>query len=169
MQAGSKRGAGTTWALLATLALGACGSMRFAGGLPPGTPIDEARRAIGGPTGEHSLPGGGTRLEFAQGSFGKQTYMLDFDPGGRLVATQQVLTEANFATIQPGMTRDELLRGLGRPVAVFGVPRQGIAVWSYRYFTGDCVMFQVSLSDAGRVTQTGQGPDPACDGPNGRD
>ena len=40
--------------------------------LPLGTPIDTARHAFGGPTGQYPLPGGGTRLEFALGSFGQR-------------------------------------------------------------------------------------------------
>jgi len=49
---------------------------------PPGTPIADVRSTLGGPTGEYRLPDGGTRLEFARGSFGRQTYMLDFDADG---------------------------------------------------------------------------------------
>ena len=70
--------------------------------LPIGAPIANARAALGGPTGEYILPGGGTRLEFARGSFGRQTWMLDFDSAGRLVRKEQVLTEARFAEIVPG-------------------------------------------------------------------
>jgi hypothetical protein len=161
--------------LIAALALAcsasACvGIFRPPGGLPPGTPIAEARRSFGGPTGQYALPDGGTRLEFAQGSFGRQTYMLDFDPNGRLVSSQQVLTEANFATIAPGLPRQDLLMRFGRPAWVFGVPRQHIAVWNYRFFTGDCVVFQVSVStDTGQVTEAAQGWDPACDGQGDRE
>jgi hypothetical protein len=45
----------------------------------------QARASFLGPTGEYPLPGGGTRLEFARGAHGKQTYMLDFDAAGSLV------------------------------------------------------------------------------------
>ena len=139
------------------------------GALPPGTPIEQARQSFLGPTGEYALPGGGTRLEFAQGAFGKQTYMLDFDAYGVLVSKQQVLTEQNFATIAPGLSAAELRMRLGRPAQVFSVPWQKLHVWNYRYFGGDCVWFQVSVSDAAQqVTDTGTGTDPACDGPKDR-
>ena len=133
---------------------------------PLGTPIAEVRRGSFGPTGEYPLPGGGTRLEFAQGSFGKQTWMMDFNAQGKLVSKEQVLTEANFARIVPGMPGAEVQMRLGRPAHVFSVQRQKIQVWNYRYFGGDCVWFQVTVSDAGPVTETGIGTDPACDGPN---
>jgi len=99
---------------LATVALGACTALA-PGGLPAGTSIGEARASFLGPTGEYPLPGGGTRLEFARGAHGKQTYMLDFDASGRLVASQQVLTERNFATIVPGLPAGEVRMRLGRP------------------------------------------------------
>jgi len=136
--------------------------------LPLGTSIDQARRLVIKPNAEYALPKGGTRLEFARGSFGRETYMLDFDAGGTLVATQQVLTEENFATITPGLTSNEVRMRLGRPADVFGVPYQKLHVWNYRYFGGDCRWFQVSLSDAEqRVTEASLGADPACDGPKG--
>jgi hypothetical protein len=55
---------------------------------------------------------------------------------------------------------------LVRPAHVFSVQRQKIQVWNYRYFGGDCVWFQVSVSNKGPVTEAGIGTDPACDGPN---
>ena len=136
--------------------------------VPLGTSIDDVRRSSPAPTGTYALPGGGRRLEFAQGSFGRQTFMLDFDSAGMLVATQQVLTRANFDQIVPGMSGDEVLMRLGRPANVFGVPWQRLHVWNYRFFGGDCHWFQVSVSDSGPVTEASLGWDPACDGPNER-
>jgi len=151
-----------------TIALAGCATLA-PGGLAPGTPIAKARQALFGPSGEYPLPGGGTRLEFRQGSFGKQTFMLDFDKAGLLVSSQQVLTEPNFATIAPGMPEQEVLMRLGHPAHAFGVQWQKLHVWNYRYFGGDCVWFQVSISDATRqVTEAGVGPDPACDAPEGK-
>ena len=163
------RWGGGAIAPLLTLAavLGGCGSMA-PGGLPPGTPIAEARGGIIKPTEEFALPDGGTRLEFAQGSFGKQTFMLDFDAKGVLVSTTQVLTEDNFATIVPGTPAAEVRIRLGRPADVIYVSRQGLKVWNYRFFRGDCVWFQISIDDATQqVTAASMGSDPACDAGNG--
>ena len=156
--------------VLALAALGACTALRFPGGLPPGTPIAEARRTFGGPSAEYPLANGGTRLEFRQGSFGKQTYMLDFDASGRLVATQQVLTPATFATIAPGMTQEQVLARIGTPAFVFPVGWQRLQVWNYRFDGGDCVWYQVSIAATDRrVVDANIGTDPACDGPNSRE
>src|SRR6478672_9544028 len=103
--------------VLVGAALAACGTMA-PGGLPLGTPIATARQSLIGPSGEYPLPGGGTRLEFRQG---RQTYMLDFDAAGLLVASRQVLTPDTFATITPGMTQDEVLARIGRPAHVTGI------------------------------------------------
>ena len=154
---------GLRWTLVATMAaLGGCTALA-PGALPPGTSIAQARGAFLGPTGEYALPGGGTRLEFARGAHGKQTYMLDFDASGSLVASEQVLTEQNFATIVPGLAATEVRMRLGRPAEVFNVPWQRLQVWNYRYHPGDCVWYQVSISEIGRVTESNYGTDPACD------
>ena len=155
------------WRIVAALTVAAfAGGCAAPGGLPAGSSIDSARHLLFAPTGEYALPDGGTRLEYAQGSFGKQTYMLDFDAGGRLVASRQVLTEAEFAGITPGQSQADVRARLGRPAQVFSVPWQKLHVWNYRYFGGDCTWFQVSISDtAQEVTAAGIGTDPACDGP----
>lgn len=167
MESSFTRIGGLATALLVVLAASACGVLQPPGSLPPGTSIDQARRLFGGPTAQYPLPGGGTRLEFNQH---KQTTMLDFDAGGRLVSSRQVLTEADFATITPGLPRDQVLMRIGHPNWVFGVARQRLSVWNYRFFAPlGCVIFQVSVSDAGVVTEASQGYDPACDAPSSRD
>jgi hypothetical protein len=159
---------GVAVALLVS-ALAACAALRPPASLPPGTTIDEARHAYGGAGGEYALANGGRRLEFR---LGRQTYMLDFDPSGRLVTTQQVLTPTTFATIRPGMAQDEVLASIGHPAFVFPVGWQQQQVWNYRFggLEGDCVVFQVSISNASRtVAEAGPNTDPACDHGGDRD
>lgn len=162
----------TATMLLAVLGFafgGAACSTLTPGATPLGTPIESVRQGIVAPTGEYDLPDGGKRLEYAQGSFGRQTWMLDFDRGGKLVANNQVLTEANFATITPGMSARDVRMRLGRPAHVINVPRQHLQVWNYRFFGGDCVWFQVSIADAGQVTESNMGTDLACDAKDPRE
>ena len=87
---------------------------------------------------------------------------------GSLMSSQQVLTEASFADIIPGMSADEVRQRLGRPTHVFGAGwQEHIQVWNYRFVGGDCVWFQVSIRDADhKVREAGIGQDPACDGPS---
>jgi hypothetical protein len=133
------------------------------GGAPLGSSLSDVKSRYH-PTGEYPLADGGERLEFAGGTYGRLTYMLDFDAAGKLVKSEQVLTEVNFANIVPGMPRDELRRRLGPPSETFAIPRQKIDVWNYRYFTGDCLWFQVSIGTAdNEVTTAGITTDPRCD------
>ncbi len=161
---GRRTAAGAALLALAATA-GGCALLR-PGSFAPGTTLDEVRHSSARPTGEYPLPNGGTRLEFALGTFGKQTYMLDFDAGGKLVSSQQVLTEANLSTISPGMSEAAVRASFGRPAKVDPIGRQHLKVWSYRYADGDCEWYQVSLSDAGSVLGANKAWDPACDGPS---
>ena len=135
--------------------------------LAPGTPAATVLAALGPPTGEYTLPGGGRRLEYATGPFGKRTWMLDLDAGGALVSATQVLTEQRFNQVRAGMTRDELRRELGRPSATSMAGWHELQiVWSYRYETMFCQWFQVGIDpQKGTVIDSGYYPDPICDDP----
>jgi hypothetical protein len=132
------------------------------GHLVAGHGIDEVTRQLGAPTGRYTLPQGGTRLEFARGPFGRHTYMVDLDPQGRVTGWRQVLTEADFATIVPGMSADELLQRIGRPSHTRGGGWQPGEVWSYRYDAIFCQWFQISVVNR-RVRDASYGPDPLCE------
>jgi hypothetical protein len=152
----------------AALLLGACAGYSPSG-VARGQPEGDVVRSMGAPTGRYALPGGGTRLEYARGPAGKQTYMVDLDGSGRVTGWQQVLTEANFLRVLPDMSRQDLLLLLGRPGEVYAVPWQKAQVWNYRYPTNDCLWFQVTVTLDGRVKDAGHGIDPRCDGPSRRD
>lgn len=131
--------------------------------IPAGTPSADLTARFGPPTGEYPLPGGGKRLEYARGPYGKQTWMFDLDAGGRLARTSQVLTEPNFNAIRRGMARDEVLAAIGRPGETSRIGWQDRTLWSYRYETPFCQWFQVGLSPSGQVVDSGYTPDPLCD------
>lgn len=133
------------------------------GGAAPGTSMADVVRSYGQPSARFDSPNGWHRLVYPSGSYGKLTYMLDFDPQDKLVRNEQVLTEANFAEIKPGMTTQDVQMRIGPPQEVMSIPRQGLVVWSYRFFRGDCVWFQASIDKAGTVTEAGISSDPICD------
>ena len=148
-------------ALLAAL-LGGCAGYAPTG-VVPGQSEGDVFRTMGAPTGRYALPGGGARLEYARGPYGRHTYMVDLDGAGRVKRVAQVLTEANFLRVAPGMGRDDLLLLLGRPGEVFAVPWQRAQVWNWRYPTSECLWFQVTVTLDGRVRDAGRGVDPHCD------
>lgn len=131
--------------------------------LAPGASVADATTALGRPTGDYALPAGGKRLEFARGPFGKHTYMLDFDAQGRLTGWNQVLTEARFNAVRAGSPESEVLLALGRPSERSRLALQRRTLLSYRYEGPFCQWFQVGIDEAGRVVDTGYGPDPLCE------
>ena len=132
-------------------------------GFTAGATREQVAQAMGQPTGLYPLPGGGSRVEYARGPFGKQTYMLDFDAQGRLQQWQQVLTEKNFDELPAGIDQNEVLMRLGRPSSRFGIHYQNETVWAYRYESPFCKWFQVGIGPEGKVLDTAYGTDPLCD------
>ncbi len=123
----------------------------------------------GEPTSRYTLPGKGARLEYATGPYGRTTWMVDLDAQDRVTQARQVLNEAEFLAVQTqaaqGLGRDELLRALGRPGERRHGGWPGGEVWSWRYPTNDCLWFQASIADDGRVRHAAFGQDPACGSP----
>jgi hypothetical protein len=122
-------------------------------------------QAMGQPTGRYTMPDGRQRLEYARGPYGRHTYMIDLDAQGRVARVDQVLDARHFATISPGISRDEVLRTLGRPSERQGMFRDG-QIWSWRYFNNDCLWYQAQFDAQGVLTSAGYGIMPGCDAPN---
>lgn len=156
-------------ALLAALLAAFLGAACTVPTVTPG----EAREAVlsrwGQPTARYPMSAGAERLEYATGPFGRTTWMIDVDAGGRVSAAAQVLNEAHFADFQgraPGMSRAALLRELGTPGQRQHAGLMGGELWSWRYPTNDCLWFQVTLDTAAdKVRAAGYGIDWTCDAP----
>jgi hypothetical protein len=137
---------------------------------PPqaGTPLPQVLQAWGAPTARYPLPAGAQRLEYASGPYGRTTWMVDVDAAGLVTQARQVLNEAEFVQVQAttDLRRDGLLRWLGTPGERRHGGWAGGEVWSWRYPTNDCLWFQSSVADDGRVTGSAYGIDPRCDAPN---
>ncbi|HET9651985.1 MAG TPA: hypothetical protein VFP36_07335 [Usitatibacter sp.] len=118
---------------LALLTLGACAS--YDGySLRPGTSTeDEVRRTMGQPAMEFRNPDGTRELAYPRGPLGTQTFMADVGGDGVLRALRPVLDDDIFRTIEPGMTRDQVLRLIGPPGDVMEFPRMGQVSYEYRF------------------------------------
>jgi hypothetical protein len=153
--------------LLAALVLGGCATRPFAPtDVRAGAPRDEVLRLMGPPTATYAMPDGHERLEYNRMPFGKRTFMIDLDAAGRVAHWENVLDEAHFAAIQPGMSREDVLRLIGPPsfTSIYHRPEPGFT-WNYGFETPlRCVVFQVPFSAAtGRVVEPGAYPsDPRC-------
>lgn len=111
---------------------------------------------------------GGSLLEFPGGPYGKQTWFVYLDASGKVLRSEQVLTEKNFNRIEPGMPREEVRNILGRPGEVQMLGRARGVVWSYRYENAHCNWFRVEISQQQQVHSAGNALAPECDGPDDR-
>ena len=95
--------------------------------------------------------------EYPLGPEGVRTYMMTVNSQGTLEKIDQVLTEANFKRIQPGMTITEVRRILGRNSKEqrFGMTPNELT-HKYKFNNGsEDLYFDVTYAPDGRVKETG--------------
>lgn len=117
----------------------------------------QVRDVLGTPTGEWKEADGTMQWEFARGPQGVVTYMAVIGTDNVLKEFRQVLTQSNFAKIQPGMSKDEVRKIIGRPAESMPFPLKKEEVQSWRYEEGpnDQYFFNVHYGlDQGKVTST---------------
>ena len=85
------------------------------GGVAPGQSESDVRRAMGEPALTWRDAQGQTHLAYPRGPLGYQTWVVRLDRAGKVDAVENVLDEAHFAAIAPGMSREQVLRALGPP------------------------------------------------------
>lgn len=133
----------------------------------PGDAEAKVLATMGPPAERYALAGGGTRLAYPRGPFGRHTWMVDLGADGRVSAWRQALGEAQFAALQPGTPAEAVLREIGPPAerkperAFNGL--MGGERWSYRYPTNDCLWFSVHFGPDGLLRAGTYGVDPMCD------
>jgi hypothetical protein len=135
---------------LATL-LAACAGPFNAMNVAPGTARDDVIARAGKPTAVVALPNGGSRLQYSLQPFGQYAYMVDLDAAGKVVRSRQVLNETELQRIQPGWTRDDVLREFGPPARVDGVASWNGPVWTYRWKSDGDMFWFVYFDPQGRV------------------
>ena len=151
-----------TWlaAAVVSMLLSACATPAS---LAPGTPISEARAALGRPTAEVVLPDGGSRLQYSGQPYSQWVWNADFDPNGRLRKVEQVMTDDAFMRVRSGKdTQRDVLRDFGPPADMFSYRLQNETAYMYRYYTYGsfpAAMF-VYFDPAGVVKRTETGLDP---------
>ncbi len=150
------------WLLLLAAALAACAP------LPTPRSEQEVLQTWGAPTSRYTLQGGGQRLEYASGPYGRATWMMDLGPQGQVLRMRQVLTDTELMAVQAAMPMPAtaLLQWIGRPGESRHGGRAGGRVWGWRYQTNDCLWFLVSVDDAGAAQSAAFMTDPRCDTPS---
>lgn len=96
-----------------------------------------------------------TVLHFPRGPAGSHTYFVYVDKDDRVLRWEQVLTEARFNTIQPGMTSEQVIKVLGVTRISHDLGRQRGYVWHYRYENSECKSFVIEFAADDAVRSTG--------------
>jgi outer membrane protein assembly factor BamE (lipoprotein component of BamABCDE complex) len=121
--------------------------------LRPGAAEAEVLQAMGRPALELRDPDGTRHLAYPTGPFGLQTHMVRIGPDGRVRSVEQVLDDARFYAINPGMTSEELLRHIGPPGERMRFDNLRQTAWDYRFRDtwGYIAILSVMIDDSGRV------------------
>ena len=112
--------------------------------------------AYGQPSADFVLPTG-SRLQYSRQPFGRQVYNIDLDASGKVASAQQVLSELQFAQVQPNTWKAaDVERAFGKPGMVTQVGNFSGKIWVYRYdYYGSNKLFQVAIDAAGVVREVG--------------
>lgn len=112
-------------------------------------------------------PAGNKALEYSRQPNGHTAYMVDIGADGKVAAVRQVLNRENFARVQVGMTPDEVLRLLGRPMKITLYPRKPVTYYDWRYLDGptreNSAVFSAVFDASMRVVSTLSVRDPDLD------
>jgi hypothetical protein len=150
-------------ALIAAVCVAAMAACASPGSLPLGMSQSEALQTLGAPTAKVALPDGGSRLQYSGQPFNQSVWNVDFDAQGRLVRTDQMMSDASFLRIQAGQhTQQDILRDFGRPADVYRFRLADETAFMYRYLThgGFKAAMFVYFDPAGVVKRTETGLDP---------
>ena len=93
----------------------------------------EVRAVMGRPALEVPEADGAKRLVYPRGPMGTQTFMAEIGKDGVLRGIRPVLKDDTFYGIQPGLTRDQILRMLGPPGDTMHFSRSDTTAWDYRF------------------------------------
>lgn len=122
----------------------------------PGMTRAEVLSRLGTPTAVVALPTG-ERLQYSGQPLGQTATMVDLDASGHVLRARQVLTAAEFARIQPGWSRADVLREFGHPAKIDRVYSWDGDVWTYRWRADGDMFYWVYFDPAGKVARTQQG------------
>jgi hypothetical protein len=104
--------------------------------LKPGvSTLPEVIASMGQPAMVWKNPDGSEQLAFPRGPAGTQTFMAYVAPDGKLQRIEAVLDMTHFASVQAGMSKDEVLRILGPSGSRWTqfYPRSNDLAWSWLF------------------------------------
>jgi hypothetical protein len=123
--------------------------------IAPGDTAQSVSDRVGRPATAWMNGDGSEVWEYPQGPLGHQTYMVTLGPDHAVREVRQVLSERYFSKVQPGMSRDEVRRMLGKPAetSIFSIRDE--EVWTWRYMEPGPMLFHTVFDrTAGTVRTT---------------
>jgi len=132
-------------------ALCACGAVSVKTGM------DEAQlqARMGKPETVRKNADGSQTWEYPGGPLGRETYMVTVGGDHAVKEVRQVMSDEYFSKISAGMSREEVRQILGRPGEVWTFGARDEEVWSWRYFQGNPMFFNVMFDrPSGKVRST---------------
>jgi hypothetical protein len=123
--------------------------------LSPGDSAQDVEARVGAPGTVWKNSDGSEIWEYPQGFYAVQTFMVAFDPDHAVREVHQVLNEAYFSRIQPGMSREDVRRLIGKPREIWYFPDRDEETWTWRYYDINYRFFNVLFDrSAGTVRTT---------------
>ena len=102
--------------------------------LEPGvSTIDDVQRIMGQPAMRWQNPDLSAQLAYPRAPSGLHTYMVLIGQDGKLQSVNNVLDQKFFARIQPGTTKEQVLRTLGPPGWTTTYPNRNELEWEWRF------------------------------------
>ena len=148
--------------LLSVLGLSACEVFRIEDIKPGVSTAYEVRDRLGAPGAEWPNEDGTLTWEYSQQPEGITCYMITIGQDQIVKAVEQVITETNMGRIQPGWSRDQVRRLLGRhrSVQIFDLKQEEVWDWNIPREYNDETFFNVHFDRQGRVLRTSRSTKP---------
>ena len=129
----------------------------------------DVRARFGEPAAVYTEEGGARTFEYPRQPEGQVNYMITIGTDGKMSALRQVLKEATFAKVVPGMDKSQLRRLLGRPAKtqMYELKQQEVWDWYFRQENNDNRVYSVTLDKNGLVLSTATAADPRTSLPGG--
>lgn len=161
----------TLWllALTAWAVVSGCDSQKIAE-LEEGVATEaDVRARFGDPAAVYPEDNGARTFEYPRQPEGQVNYMITIGTDGKMSALRQVLKEASFAKVVPGMDKAQLRRLLGRPATTQAYPLKQEEVWDWRFRheNNENKLFSVTLDKNGIVVSSATALDPRTALPGG--
>jgi len=129
----------------------------------------DVRAKFGEAAAVYAEDGGARTFEYPRQPEGQVNYMITIGTDGKMSALRQVLKEASFVKVVPGMDKVQLRRLLGRPARtqVYELKQEEVWDWYFRQENNNNRVFSVTLDKNGLVLSSANAADPRTSLPGG--